>query len=283
LTSSCERIIEVSRSSAHFLEFDPPGRRHIGENAGHFLGGALKHHGTAIAIATPPNAAGILARLASMGCEPEARVQDGSLIVEDSAQMLARFATRGVIDADRFDRTVGRAMRAAVERAGGAPVRAFGDMVGILWQREERTAAMQLERLWRDLQCELGFALFCSYPIDVFSEEFVSEDVRGIFDVHTHAFPSAEPAEFGRVLDRAMDEVLGARAKDVRLRIECLHRARSSAAMPKTEQMILAIRKHLPDYAEAILARARDLYDSSAPRVFLRQEHSRRLKVLSID
>lgn len=274
--TSCERIIEVSRSTAHFLEFHRPGSRRAAEGAGRFLHGALRRGGIALAIATPRNAAGILAQLDSMGCEPQHHIRDGSLVVRDSAQMLARFSNKDVIDAERFHGTVGSQIREAVERAGQAPVRAFGDMVGILWQREERRAAIELERLWIDLQRELGFALFCAYPIDVFGREFCADEVTEIFDTHTHVFPSAGSAELGRVLDRAIDEVLGAQAEDARSHMASFRDERSCATMPKTEQMILSIRAHLPDRAEAILARARVLYDAASPRVFLRQEHSSR-------
>lgn len=229
-----------------------------------------------MAIATPRNTAGILAYLDSMGCETQARVQDGTLVVHDSAQMLARFSNKDVIDAERFHRIVGCEMREAVERAGQAPVRAFGDMVGILWQREERRAAIDLERLWIGLQRELGFALFCAYPIDVFGRDFCADEVSEIFDTHTHVFPSAGSAELGRVLDRAIDEVLGAQAEDVRSHIAAARNERSCVTMPKTEQMILSIRTRLPDCAEAILARARVLYDAASPKVFLREEHSSR-------
>lgn len=229
-----------------------------------------------MAIATPRNAAGILAYLDSMECDTQARVQDGSLVVHDSAQMLARFSSKAVIDAERFDRTVGCEIREAVERAGQAPVRAFGDMVGILWQREERRAAIDLERLWIDLQRELGFALFCAYPIDMFGRDFCADEVSEIFDTHTHVFPGSGSAELGRVLDRAIDEVLGTKAKDVRSHIAATRNERFWATMPKTEQMILSIRAHLPDSAEAILTRARVLYDAASPKVFLREEHSSR-------
>lgn len=272
MTASWERILEVSNSCAHFLEFQRPGERRIGVNAGRFLCGALKDGGLGIAIATARSATGILAQLARLGRDPVSAMQGGRFVLHESNEMLSRFFHDGAADAEQFDRTVGAAMREARDRANGAPLRAFGDMVGVLWQRGERDAAVELERLWIGLQKEVGFALFCAYPVDVFSDEFRAEDLGGVFETHTHVFPSASSADLGRVLDRAMDEVLGSQAGDVRSRI-----TRGSdvlVPMPKAEQMILWLRTHLPDVAGAIVSRAHELYEIGTPRVYLRQEHS---------
>jgi hypothetical protein len=256
----------------HFLEFYRPGERRIGESAGRFLGGALKADGIAIAIATKRSATGIAAQLARMGRDPIAAMQSGHFMLYESAEMLSRFEHDGVIDAAAFDSTVGAAVRAAHARAGERPLRAFGDMVGLLWDREEREAAVELERLWNGLQSELGFPLFCSYAIDVFSEHFSEDALHGVFDTHTHLCPTAGSAEIGRVLEQAIDEVLGAdAAADVRSRMRA---RRSGLSMPKPEQMILWVRSHLPQFAGKILNRARELYDVTAPRVYLREEHS---------
>jgi len=273
LTASWERILDVSNSCAHFLEFDRPAQRRTGISAGRFLCGALKEGGVAVAIATPRSTTGILAQLARMGRDPVTVMQSGELVLLDSAETLSRFFHDGAVDAEQFDRTVGAAVRLAHERANGAPLRAFGDMVGLLWQRGDRQAAVDLERLWNSLQKSLGFALFCTYPIDVFGEEFGAEELKGVFATHTHVFPSASSADLGRVLDRAMDEMLGPQARDVRSRMST-RAGDVLAPMPKAEQTILWLRTHLPDVAAAILNRARELYEMGTPRVYLREEHS---------
>lgn len=273
LTASWERILEVSNSSAHFLEFDRPAQRRTGASAGRFLCGALKEGGVAVAIATPRSTTGIMAQLARMGRDPVTAMQNGEFVLLESSETLSRFFHNRAVDAEEFDRTVGAAMRTAHERANGRPLRAFGDMVGVLWQRGDRHAAVELERLWNSLQKRLGFALFCTYPVDVFGEEFCAENLEGVFESHSHIFPSASSADLGRVLDRAMDEVLGPQARDVRSRISA-RTGDSLPPMPKAEQMILGLRTHLPDIAGTVLNRARELYEIGSPRVYLRQEHS---------
>jgi anti-sigma regulatory factor (Ser/Thr protein kinase) len=74
----------------------------------------------------------------------------------DAAETLER------VDRAGFDATVGTAIRAAA--AGGRPVRAFGEMVALLWERGDVSGALELEALWNGLQRELPFSLYCAYP-----------------------------------------------------------------------------------------------------------------------
>lgn len=269
MTASWDKLPQRPGSCAHVVELIRPQERRAGESAGRFLAGALQNGGIAVAIATPRNAGGIIAQLARMGLDPVASLQRDRMMLMESAGTLARFLHKGTVDPEEFDRTIGSAMRAVSERVGDKPVRAFGDMVGLLWQRGNRQAAADLERLWNGLQERLSFGLYCAYPIDIFQPEFSSVNVHGILDTHTHLLPSGSSADLGRVLDRAIDEVLGEEAAQVRSRMGS--RARyDSPAMPKPEQIILWLRSHVPDFAEAVLERARALYQASAPRVYLR-------------
>lgn len=274
MTASWERIAQAPNSCAHFLEFDRAAERRAGVNAGRFLFGALRSGGIAVAIATSRTASGILSQIDRLGVDPTEAMSSGRLVLHESTQMLARFTVAGAVDAQLFDRCVGAEMRQTCERAGNKPVRAFGDMVGVLWQRGDCEQAVALETFWAALQQELDFALFCTYPIDVFAQTYSADALRGVFATHTHVVQAASRADLGRVLDLAMDEVLGPKAAEVRSQIRALP-MQPLPPMPKADQMILWMRDHLPEAAEAVLARARELCEGSAPRVYLREQHSR--------
>jgi hypothetical protein len=233
------------------------------------LGGALKDGGAAVAIATERNASGIVTELRRMGLDPSVCIRDGSFALLDSTEMLSRFFIDGVLHAELFDRTVGAMMRETRARVKDKPLGAFGDMVGVLWLRGEREAAVELERLWNTLQQRVGFELYCAYPIDVFSRDFCAEELEGVFATHTLVFPSASGADLGRALDRAMDDVLGERAKELRLQMRS-HPSHVRTSMPKAEQMILWIRTHAADVADAVIQRTRELYSLGSARVYLR-------------
>lgn len=259
----------------HFLEFHRPGDLRIGQNAGRFLGAALREGGVAVAIANARSAKGILAQLSRMGHDPVAAMQSKRFMLFESSQMLSRFCGRRGIDKQHFDQTVAAVMRDSKTFAGDRPLHAFGDMVGVLWQREKHDAAVELEKLWIELQDETGFSLFCAYPVDIFSPEFSAASLGGVLETHTHLTPSPASAELGRALDRAMEDVLGEGAERVRFAGGESTRG-SWPSMPKLEKLILWLRTHLPESADAILKRARHYYEISAPRQYLREEHSSR-------
>ena len=48
--------------------------------------------------------------------------------------------------------------------AGGRPVRAYAEMVAMLWDAGLVNAAVQLETRWNELGREYAFSLFCGYP-----------------------------------------------------------------------------------------------------------------------
>ena len=51
----------------------------------------------------------------------------------------------------------------------GRKVRAFGEMVAILWSRGNHAATIHLELLWTKVCAAEKFPLFCAYPRDTFS------------------------------------------------------------------------------------------------------------------
>lgn len=252
-------------TNAHFLEFQRPGERRIGERAGAFLAQAMAAGGFAVAIATPANGRALAAHIE----------QSDRFLLFDSSEMLARFATRDAIDVARFDAAVGALIRDLKQRAGDAPLHAFGDMVGVLWQRDERQLAVDLEHAWSLLQERVGFSLYCAYPIDVFGPEFCGGALEGVLASHSRLTPAPASAELGRALELAMKDVLGAHASYAQLH-GAARAAAHWAAMPKLEGMILSLRDNLPEHADAIMSRARQYYDNSAPRTYLRQQRSTR-------
>ena len=69
-------------------------------------------------------------------------------------------------DGRRFRRIVEDMLSHAL--GGSQRVRAFGEMVALLWQRGQHAATLRLEQLWHDLCQEKKFSLFCAYPMDLF-------------------------------------------------------------------------------------------------------------------
>jgi len=60
-----------------------------------------------------------------------------------------------------------------LQRAGkdGRRVRAFGEMVALLWKDGHTGATVRLEHLWHRMCHERGFSLFCAYPRIGFTQD----------------------------------------------------------------------------------------------------------------
>ncbi len=113
---------------------------------------------TCLVIATPGHLSGLRARLRLSGLDHQAGA--GRLLALDAEEVLRRFLRDDWPDPELFDLAV-----AEVVRAAGMPLRAFGEMVGLLHARGLDAAAHQLEKLWDALQRSLGFPLVCAYPL----------------------------------------------------------------------------------------------------------------------
>ncbi len=85
----------------------------------------------------------------------------GTLVLLDAAATMAAFIDDGQIDHGAFHAAVGGLIRGA--GGGGRRVRAYGEMVALLWDAGDVLAAIELECLWNDLRRELPFSLFCAY------------------------------------------------------------------------------------------------------------------------
>jgi len=127
-----------------------------------FLGAGLAAGEKALVVATPPHRATFDAVLVAAGIDVAGAIATGQYISLDAAGVLATFLIDGAPDADRFDASVGTTVSELA--ASGAPVRIYGEMVALLWDRGAVSAALTLEELWNDLAGRRPFTLFCAYP-----------------------------------------------------------------------------------------------------------------------
>ena len=178
----------------------------LAERVTGYLLGALDSGGVAIVIATPEHRGEFETRLGRAGVDLAAARDGGSYLALDAGQTLAELMTADTLDPAAFDRVIGTLIR----RAGaGRPVRAFGEMVALLWDDGLVNAAVQLEAMWEELCRRHPFSLFCGYradsvtsDIDAFAEmcrlhgEILSGEIVGSRSgiTRTFAFSREAPA-----------------------------------------------------------------------------------------
>ncbi len=248
-------------ADTHFLQLYEADDVALVRNAAAFLAAGLRHGSTAVVVASDEHTPAIVQHLEGAGFEAAALERSGRLQVFDAAETLGRFVVDGHPDAVRFDRIVGDAVRRSMALAGGNGVRAYGEMVGLLWKDRQYPAAIRLEQLWHKLRAQAPFSLFCWYPIDIFAPDFDSGIVDALLSAHTHLLPRDAHGHLYAALERAMDEVLGADDPSRGVRVRA-HRGRHPywGQLPAAESTILWLRRAVPDRADRVLALAREYY-----------------------
>ena len=148
----------------------------------------------AIVIATEEHRASILEHLRGRLIDVDKAQKIGSLILLDARQTLDLFMVRGMPDAARFEDSVGRLIADVLAgRRDRIFLRAYGEMVDVLWKEGNPDAAIRLEMLWNQLAQRFGFALLCGYSMSNFYKE--TKGFEAICREHTHVVaPLVEPS-----------------------------------------------------------------------------------------
>ena len=153
-----------------------------------FLSQGLVDEQPAILIATPAHCGPILDELQGRMLDVEQARQSGDLIVLDAGEMLAQFMRDDVPSADAFESTVGDLIRRLlVKRSKPTLIRAYGEMVDVLWKDGKPDAAIRLEILWNRLADRFGFALLCGYSMGHFYKQ--TDRFEDVCRQHAHVVP----------------------------------------------------------------------------------------------
>lgn len=262
--SPWERLLERPYSRGHFVQLYKTGEASLANNAGLYFSEGLKRGDGVLIIATPEHWKLFCGRLTELGADPQSLVRNHQLVFFDAQQTLARFMAGGQPDWELFEAAIGAAMRQVRRAKDDAGLRAYGEMVGILWQARQFAASLRLEQLWNKLLEQSSFSLYCAYAIDVFGQEFPAAALDGVLGAHTHLIPAQTDGNLEAALNAAMDEILGPEADSLRQRIRANYHP-SWAVMANAEASVLWLKKNLPGQVGEILGRARRLLQPGEP------------------
>ena len=170
-----------------------------------YVGAALGAGDAAVVLATEPHRRALEERLRGDGIDLDAARAEGAYVPLDAEASAARLLVGGRPDRARFEALVVGALEAA---AGGGKrrVRAFGEMVALLWADGRRDATLRLEELWEELARQLPFTLVCAYPLAAFRSDAEARAFLPICALHDEVLPSeaygglARPAERRRAV-----------------------------------------------------------------------------------
>ena len=167
----------------------------LAQTVGRYLIDASRSGGVAVVIATEAHRRAFELELRAAGIDPAAGGRQRTLIWLDAAATLAAFMPEGRIDRAAFREVVGTVVRQAGET--GRPVRAYGEMVAILWDAGDVLGAIELEELWNELALELPFSLLCGYHSDSVAGPEHQEALQQVCRLHSsvHHAPCRSDAE----------------------------------------------------------------------------------------
>jgi signal transduction histidine kinase len=177
----------------------------------------------AVVIATPTHRDGLERRLRAQRVNLVDARRAGRYVPLDAAETLARITSDGWPDPVRFGEVVGGTVGRAAAAGSGAQVRAFGEMVALLWADGRRDAAIRLEELWNELARDHAFSLVCAYPISAFGAHADEAPFSSVSALHTEVFPTEAYTAITEA-DARLRAVAALQQKAAALESELLHR-----------------------------------------------------------
>jgi hypothetical protein len=129
-----------------------------------YLAAGLDADEAVLVVATEPHRLAFEQMLAASGNSLEQAIVAGTYVSVDAVELLSQLldAESDTISAEGFDAGIGTLVRRQLST--GRPLRVYGEIVALLWDRGDGAAVVALEELWSRLQRDDQFTLFCGYP-----------------------------------------------------------------------------------------------------------------------
>lgn len=147
-----------------------------------FVADGIRSEDCVIVIATKPHLESLNERLQESGFSIESLRIRNLYMPLDAEVALSKFMVNDWPDATLFHDLVSGLIGSA--KKDHRRVRAFGEMVAILWAREQVGATVRLEQLWNKFCESQAFCLFCAYPQSGFALDAV-DSVMHICSAHS--------------------------------------------------------------------------------------------------
>jgi hypothetical protein len=228
---------------------------------GLYLSEGLRRGDGALVISSAAHQEAFLRRLEGLGVDTGECIQSRQLVWRDAQKTLARFMKGAQPDWQFFEGVIHEAIHEVRSVRENAGLRAYGEMVGLLWKTRQFAAAIRLEQLWNRLLEESSLCLYCAYQVDVLSKEFQAAILDGVLCTHSHVIPGEWESRLEAALNLAIEDLLGAEALE---RKRATRQAPSHAVMADAHATVLWLRQNCPAQADQIVERARVLYAPQA-------------------
>ena len=166
----CDHLIQIYENDKIFLD-----------TLEGFAGAGFLAGDSVVIIATAPHLENLNARLRKQGFNLESLKKRSQYIPLEANETLSKFMVNDWPDERLFRNLVTDILKDATK--DNRKVRAFGEMVAVLWEKGLNGATVQLEHLWCDLH-KGDFTLYCAYPKNGFTQSAL-DSIETICKTHT--------------------------------------------------------------------------------------------------
>jgi hypothetical protein len=167
----CDHVVQIYENDTVFLD-----------SLAGFVAGGITSDECVIVIATEAHINALENRLKTFRFHVDELIENDTYIPLNAEETLSKFMVNGWPDENLFMQTVSTLIAKA--RSRNKRVRAFGEMVALLWAQGHNGATVQLEHLWNKFCATEAFCLFCAYPKSGFTGD-VHTSINHICNTHS--------------------------------------------------------------------------------------------------
>jgi PAS domain S-box-containing protein len=241
-------------AGAHIVQFFDT-EPFLFDSVAQFLGAGLESGDALVLIATPEHAEGFLRRLDDS--QVHLALAEGRLQCLDARATLAQLMAHGSPDPDVFHRFLDDVCRRATEGHSGVRVRAYGEMVDLLWRDGLESAAVELEELWNEACARRSLSLLCAYAMANFFRRVDGLGPSDVCRLHGAVLPNegAQPERCSSSeLAELRERVRRLEGENEQLRaVDQARRSSASDRLHKRDERFRLLVESVKDYAIFIL------------------------------
>jgi PAS domain S-box-containing protein len=206
-----------------------------------------------IMFASQSHQQGFQHHVRSSGHDVERLCQTGQLILFDAAETLTQFMVHDSPNPNLFMFHIGNTIDSLRKSSFNGHVRAYSELVDLLWKQGRPLATIALESFWNEICAEHPLSLLCGYFLNAVSPE----DNKPVSGLHSNAITWGREFDNIRIPHENADEIALLRRQTAALEDEVAHRKRLEIALRQSlservraEKALQASQQELADFIE---------------------------------
>lgn len=177
-------VIDATQASGHFhaVRFYDNDKS-LCRIVAAFLGEGLAAGQPGLIVGTAQHTRGVVSELREKHFDVASLLAADDLVICDAREMMSTFMVEGFPNAGRFAASAATVFDRIGRGRKGQTIRAYGEMVDLLWKDGHDVAAIKLEMLWNKLARTRDFSLLCGYSMGNF---YKGTSFTDICSEHSH-------------------------------------------------------------------------------------------------